>query len=78
MKFPIAIDAPDGRSVRAYTRLGLCNGYPSYVLLSPQGTVLLADQALPGPMLRRFKLELIRAAVMGNAATGKTVTRASE
>lgn len=65
LTFPIAIDLPDGRLVQTYTKLGLCSGYPSYILLSPQGKVLDADQALPGPALRRFKIELIRAAVMG-------------
>jgi thiol-disulfide isomerase/thioredoxin len=62
--FPIAIDTPDGRSVSAYKKLGLCQGYPSYVLLSPDGTVFLADNVIPGPTLRSFKLELIRAALM--------------
>ena len=65
LTFPIAIDVPDGRLVQTYTKLGLCSGYPSYLLLSPEGKVLDADSALPGPALRRFKLELIRAAIMG-------------
>jgi thiol-disulfide isomerase/thioredoxin len=76
MTFAIAIDTPDGRSVRAYTKLGLCSGYPSYVLLSPDSTVLLADNVLPGPTLRAFKLELIRAALMGRRLQAETRTGA--
>jgi thiol-disulfide isomerase/thioredoxin len=65
LTFPIAIDVPDGRLVQAYSKLGLIEGYPGYLLLSPEGKVLDADSCLPGPALRRFKLELIRAAIMG-------------
>ncbi len=75
LTFPVAIDTPDGRSVSAYKKLGLCVGYPSYVLLSPDGTVLLADNVLPGPTLRGFKLELIRAALMGRPLQADTQTR---
>jgi thiol-disulfide isomerase/thioredoxin len=64
LTFPIAIDVPDGHLVQAYSKLGLIEGYPGYLLLSPEGKVLDADSCLPGPALRRFKLELIRAAIM--------------
>ena len=64
LTFPIAIDVPDGRLVQAYSKLGLIEGYPGYILLSPEGKVLDADASIPGPALRRFKLELIRAALM--------------
>jgi thiol-disulfide isomerase/thioredoxin len=74
MTFAIAIDTPDGRSLSAYKKLGLCSGYPSYVLLSPEGTVLLADNVLPGPTLRTFKLELIRTALLGRGLQAETRT----
>jgi hypothetical protein len=64
LTFPTAIDVPDGRLVQAYSKLGLIEGYPGYLLLSPEGKVLDADACLPGPALRRFKIELIRVALM--------------
>ena len=70
LTFPIAIDLPDGRLVQAYSKLGLIEGYPGYLLLSPEGKVLDADSASPARRFRRFKIELIRAALMGKR-TGK-------
>ncbi len=63
LTFPIAIDLPDNRLVQTYTKLGLFGGgYPSHVLLSPEGKILDYDAAETGPAdLRRFKLEIIRA-----------------
>jgi len=34
------------------------------ILLSPEGKILDADACIPGPALRRFKVELVRAAIM--------------
>jgi thiol-disulfide isomerase/thioredoxin len=64
MPFAIAIDRPDGTTLTAYKALGVIS-YPTYLLLGPNGTVIYDDAALPGPTLRSFKLELIRARVMG-------------
>jgi thiol-disulfide isomerase/thioredoxin len=47
LTFPIAIDLPDGRLVQAYRKLGLIEGYPGYILLSPEGKVLDADSCYP-------------------------------
>ena len=63
LTFPIAIDLPDNHLVQTYTKLGLFgSGYPSHVLLSPEGKILDYDAAETGPAdLGRFKLEMIRA-----------------
>lgn len=68
MPFPIAIDRPDGPTLAAFRKAGL-NGYPTYVLLGPDGAILNFDPVLPGPSLRGFKLEIIRARLMGAPAT---------
>jgi thiol-disulfide isomerase/thioredoxin len=67
LTYPIAIDLPDNRLDQTYTKLGLFGGgYPSHVLLSPEGKILDYDAAETGPAdLCRFKLEMIRAALMG-------------
>jgi hypothetical protein len=66
MAIPVAADQADGRTLAAYYRQCGVEGYPSYLLLGPDGTILNADPILPGPMLRSFKLEIIRAHVMSN------------
>jgi thiol-disulfide isomerase/thioredoxin/protocatechuate 3,4-dioxygenase beta subunit/5-hydroxyisourate hydrolase-like protein (transthyretin family) len=66
MAIPVAADQADGRTLAAYYRQCGVEGYPSYLLLGPDGTILNADPILPGPMLRSFKLEIIRAHVMGD------------
>jgi thiol-disulfide isomerase/thioredoxin len=68
--FPIAIDTADGRTLTAYKRCGVI-GFPSYLLLGPDGTILHCDSSLPGPSLRSFKLEIIRAHLMGDASHAK-------
>jgi thiol-disulfide isomerase/thioredoxin/protocatechuate 3,4-dioxygenase beta subunit len=67
MPFPIAIDRANGTTLAAYQKIGL-NGYPTYVLLGPDGTILNFDPVLPGRLLRGFKLEIIRARLMGAQA----------
>jgi thiol-disulfide isomerase/thioredoxin len=67
IRFPIAIDRADGPTLAAYRKIGL-TGYPTYVLLGPDGTILCFDSVLPGPLLRSFKLEMIRARLMGAQA----------
>jgi thiol-disulfide isomerase/thioredoxin len=69
--FPIAIDTADGRTLEAYKKWGVI-GYPNYLLLGPDGTLLHSDNLLPGPSLRSFKLEIIRAHVMGDASHAKS------
>ena len=59
LTFPIVVDHPDGRTLSAYEAHGIY-GYPSYMLIGPDGTVLDDDRTTPGPSLRIWKIELIR------------------
>jgi hypothetical protein len=38
----------------------LIRGYPSYLLLDPEGRIIASDDTIPGPSLRVHKLERIR------------------
>lgn len=60
MEMPIVIDHPDGRMLKPWNDLGLVSGYPSYVLLDPEGRLVAADGTIAAPMLRVYKLEIIR------------------
>ncbi len=68
MRVPIAIDREDGRTLAAYSKCGI-TGYPGFILIDPEGRLVCSDGALPGPSLRKFRLELIRDFVMGHGAT---------
>jgi AhpC/TSA family len=67
MSFPVVVDFPDGRSIARYQKHGIALGYPSYVLLDPEGKVLLDDTTIPHPYLRGYKLEIIRNYIIGNS-----------
>ena len=60
LPFPVAIDYPDGRTIALFEPHGIPDGYPDYVLISPEGQVLLDDRTIPHPSLRSYKLEIIR------------------
>ena len=60
LPFPIVVDQPDGRTISRYQKHGIANGYPSYVLIDPQGNVALDDRTIPHPSLRAYKLEIVR------------------
>lgn len=60
LPFPVAVDHPDGRTVSRFEKHGIPDGYPDYVLISPEGKVLLDDRTIASPALVAFKLELIR------------------
>jgi thiol-disulfide isomerase/thioredoxin/protocatechuate 3,4-dioxygenase beta subunit len=64
LAYPIVVDHPDGRILARYKEHGI-SGYPSYLLIGPDGTVVCDDDTVPGPSLRIFKIELIRSLVMG-------------
>jgi len=68
MRVPIAIDREDGRTLAAYAKCGI-TGYPGFILIDPEGRLVCSDGALPGPSLRKFRLELIRDFVMGHGIT---------
>jgi hypothetical protein len=61
--FPIVVDHADGRILNAYRELGV-QGFPSYILIGPDGNILENDRATDGPLLRLFKLELLRKYVL--------------
>jgi thiol-disulfide isomerase/thioredoxin len=58
LKYPIVVDQSDGRILASYSGHGV-SGYPSYVLIGPDGLVA-RDSDTPGPQLRSFKIELVR------------------
>lgn len=70
LPFPNFVDYPDGRTVTAYQRHGIANSVPSYVLIGPDGNVLLDDRTIPHPSLRSYKMEIIRQKLL--APEGKT------
>ncbi|MHB1556298.1 MAG: redoxin family protein [Isosphaeraceae bacterium] len=60
LPFPVAVDHPDGRTIARFEKHGIPDGYPDYVLISPEGKVLLDDRTIQSPALVAFKLEIIR------------------
>ncbi len=69
MSWPIVVDHPDGRILRDYEEHGL-SGYPSYMLIGPDGKVVRDDDTIPGPQLRSFKLEILRQLLMAGKTPG--------
>ncbi|MGD9719670.1 MAG: redoxin domain-containing protein [Pirellulales bacterium] len=63
LAFPIVVDHPDGRIYREYRAYGL-SGYPSYVLIGPDGKVVHWDESQEGPSLRLFMTEIVRQRVL--------------
>ncbi len=70
LPFPVAVDHPDGRTIARFEEHGVPAGYPDYVLISPEGKVLLDDRTIPHPVLRAYKLEIIRKLLLESRATG--------
>ena len=63
LPFPVMVDHPDGRTLARYEKHGI-SGYPSYMLIGPDGKVLMEDCTIPNPKLRTYKLEIIREHVL--------------
>jgi thiol-disulfide isomerase/thioredoxin len=59
LEYPIAVDHPDGRIMKRYKEHGI-SGFPSYLLIGPDGTVIKDDRTVAGPTLRSFKIEIVR------------------
>jgi thiol-disulfide isomerase/thioredoxin len=59
LTFPIVVDHPDGRIVSRYQKHGLVPHYPSYVLIGPDGNILLDDKTIANPRLSTYKLEIL-------------------
>ncbi|MEM7477707.1 MAG: redoxin family protein [Planctomycetota bacterium] len=62
MNYPIVVDGADEAILNAYKKLGV-SGFPSYILLGPDGRILHNDQLTFGTSLRLSKLELIFQAI---------------
>ncbi|HUG92348.1 MAG TPA: carboxypeptidase regulatory-like domain-containing protein [Planctomycetaceae bacterium] len=60
LEFPIVVDHPDGRIVAEYQTHAAVPGFPSYVLIGPDGNVVHVDYTVPAPSLRTYTLEIIR------------------
>jgi thiol-disulfide isomerase/thioredoxin len=71
LPFPVAVDHPDGRTIARFEEHGVPAGYPDYVLISPEGKVLLDDRTIPHPALRSYKLEIIRKLLLESQETGQ-------
>ncbi len=67
LTYPIVVDHPDGRLLAAYNGHGF-QGYPSYILIGPDGKIVKDDQTVASPSLRSFKVELIRQYLMSPPA----------
>lgn len=64
--FPVLYCDAEGQFEDAAAKLGV-QGYPSYVLIDPQGRVANAPRVGFGPSLRNNKLEVIRALLLTGA-----------
>ncbi|MBL8812255.1 MAG: redoxin domain-containing protein [Planctomycetaceae bacterium] len=60
MEMPIVVDHADGRLLKAFESRGLVRGYPGYVLIGPDGRLLASDDTIPAPLLRVYKVEIVR------------------
>ncbi len=69
MTWPTVVDHADGRLLASYKAHGV-SGYPSYLLIGPDGLVVQDDDAA-GPSLRGFKIEIVRRLLMGGAEANR-------
>ncbi len=67
MAMPIVVDHSDGRILNAWNKIGLTRGYPSYVVLDREGRLLASDDSTPGPLLRNYKIEIVRQILLKEA-----------
>ncbi len=65
LTYPIVVDQPDNRILSSYQDHGI-SGYPSYVLIGPNGKVMQDDETVAAPNLRNFKLEIVREILMSD------------
>jgi thiol-disulfide isomerase/thioredoxin len=63
MTWPIVVDQPDGRISASYNGRGF-SGFPSYILIGPDGKVIKDDQTVASPSLFEFKTEVVRQFLM--------------
>ena len=67
LSYPIVVDQPDGRILASYKERGF-SGFPSFILIGPDGKVIKDDQSVAGPRLFDFKTEIIRQQLMAPQA----------
>jgi thiol-disulfide isomerase/thioredoxin len=67
LAFPIVVDHPDGRIVKAY---GVAS-WPTYLLIGPDGKIIHDDHNSPGPSLRVHKIEIVREALLSHDSSGR-------
>jgi thiol-disulfide isomerase/thioredoxin len=67
LPFPIVVDHADGRMVASFRAHGIANGFPNYVLIGPDGTILLDDRTIPHPPLHGYKVEIVRQYLLSGA-----------
>jgi hypothetical protein len=65
------VDYPDGRTIARFESHGIPDGYPDYVLISPEGKVLLDDRTIPHATLRAYKMEIIRKFLLESQTAAK-------
>ena len=58
MHFPVVVDGFNGEIEEAFEPLGV-TGFPSYILLDPQGKILINDVLSDNLNLRSFKVEIV-------------------
>ncbi|HEV3418497.1 MAG TPA: redoxin family protein [Pirellulales bacterium] len=63
MSYPIVVDRPDGRILASYEGRGFL-GFPSFILIGPDGKVIKDDETVASPGLSSFKTEIIRQFIM--------------
>ncbi len=67
LTYPIVVDQPDGRILASYKERGF-QGFPSFILIGPDGKVVKDDQTVASPGLFSFKTEIIRQQLMAPQA----------
>jgi hypothetical protein len=67
LSYPTVVDQPDGRILASYKGRGF-QGFPSFILIGPDGRVIKDDQTVAGPDLFSFKTEIIRQQLMAPQA----------
>jgi thiol-disulfide isomerase/thioredoxin len=61
LTFPIVVDRRDGAILDAYKKIGAVSGFPSYVLIGPDGKIVETD------LLAMYKFEYIRKHLFGTS-----------
>ncbi|MEO1529467.1 MAG: TlpA disulfide reductase family protein [Planctomycetota bacterium] len=67
MNYPIVVDDAEGTIIEQYKKLGIV-GFPSYLLLGPDGRIIHNDQLSYGKSLRLNKLEWIHRVVRSRSS----------